>query len=70
MQPTVISPGPCPRCGGELELKANVSSLGKGSKIYFFQCKDCDHIHTVDGNRLNTIADRSYCSTTSFDTGL
>jgi predicted nucleic acid-binding Zn ribbon protein len=49
---------PCPRCGGNLEFKANVSSLGQGSEICFFECKDCDHIHTVDETRLDTDADR------------
>jgi len=58
VQPTGMSPGPCPRCGGNLEFKANVSSLGQGSEICFFECKDCDHIHTVDETRLDTDADR------------
>jgi hypothetical protein len=53
VRPTGISPGRCPRCGGELQFKANVGSLGKDAETYFFQCKDCDHIHTVDENRLN-----------------
>ena len=52
-----ISPGPCPRCGGQLEFKANVAAPGTGSGTYFFVCKDCDH-NTVDKNRLETNAAR------------
>jgi len=48
-----ISSGPCPRCGGELEFKASVGGLGNGSETYFFECKGCDNIHTVDEDRLD-----------------
>jgi hypothetical protein len=58
VQLTGINPGRCPRCGGELEFKANVGSLGEGSETYFSECSDCDHIHTVNEKRVNTDADR------------
>ena len=58
VQPTGISLSPCPRCGGELEFKASVGRLRKGSETYFFECKDCDHIHTIDENRQNKETDR------------
>jgi hypothetical protein len=47
VQHTGISPGPCPHCGGELEWKASVGSLGTRLETHFFQCKACDHIHTI-----------------------
>jgi hypothetical protein len=47
VQYTGISPGPCPHCGGELEWKASVGGLGTRLETHFFQCKACDHIHTI-----------------------
>jgi len=44
---------PLPALRSELQFKANVGSLGKDSETYFFQCKDCDHFHTVDETRVN-----------------
>ena len=35
-----------------------MGSLGEGSETYFFECRDCDHIHTVAEKRVNTDADR------------
>jgi len=45
---TGINVGTCPHCGGKLEWKASVGGLKKGSEIQFFQCKGCDHIHTLE----------------------
>jgi uncharacterized Zn finger protein len=39
----------CPRCGGTLEFKNTVESPTTGSPVHFFQCKDCGHIHSVEG---------------------
>ena len=43
-----LSLSPCPHCGGELEWKASVGTFEKGLETHFFQCKGCDHIHTVE----------------------
>jgi transcription elongation factor Elf1 len=48
VQFTGLSSEPCPHCGGKLEWKASVGSLEKGREIHIFQCKGCDHIHTVE----------------------
>ena len=48
VDPIEISHEPCPRCGGKLEFKHTVESLRTGSPVHFFQCKDCDHFHTVE----------------------
>jgi hypothetical protein len=32
----------------ELEWKASVVSLGPRLETHFFQCKACDHIHTIE----------------------
>jgi hypothetical protein len=45
---TDISPGPCPHCGGELEWKASIGGLETPEKTHFFQCKGCNHVHTVE----------------------
>jgi hypothetical protein len=41
-----IKPGPRPRCGGELAHKTTIRVV-KGLETHFFQCEECEHIHTV-----------------------
>jgi hypothetical protein len=48
VEPPDFSDERCPHCGGKPEFKAIVESLTTGSTVRFFQCKDCDHIHTVE----------------------
>ena len=67
MQPTGICPGRCPRCGGELQFKANVGSLGQDSETYFFQCKECDHI--LRSMRTASMPIGTSCGAGSLDTG-
>ena len=40
--------GPCPRCGGKLEIKTTVENPTSGPPVHFFRCKDCGHVHTVE----------------------
>jgi hypothetical protein len=48
VQITGLSPGACPHCGGVLEWKTSVNSLGKTSEIHFFLCSGCDHVRTLE----------------------
>jgi transcription elongation factor Elf1 len=49
VQPIGLGSDPCPHCGGELEWKASVGSLEKKElEIHFFQCEQCDRIHTLE----------------------
>ena len=43
-----IGDKPCPRCGGKSEIKATVESSADSSIVDFYQCKDCDHVHSVE----------------------
>ena len=49
MQSTRTNPGPCPRCGGNLEFRQTVEKREKGEKgnVHFFRCEGCGHIDTV-----------------------
>ena len=40
--------GPCPRCGGKLEIKTTVEKSTSGPPVHFFRCKDCGQVHTVE----------------------
>ena len=40
--------GTCPRCGGELEFKDTCESPITGSRVHFFKCEDCGHVHTIE----------------------
>ena len=50
MQPICTNPGPCRRCGGELEFRQTVERREKGNDVHFFKCKGCGHIDTRDNN--------------------
>jgi len=48
MQPASIRPGPCQRCGGELEWKTSIPDRGMNLETHCFQCKACAYVHILE----------------------
>jgi uncharacterized Zn finger protein len=47
MEPTSASQ-PCPRCGGNLEIRHTIECIRTGAPVDFFRCEDCGCVHTVE----------------------